>query len=200
MRFIWSLFDKNRETLNTYYKYKSVEDKGDKGVEYLIKIYDEDQIMRDILLKIVDKEQVKGDNYPYSLIYKDRDFFIYSGYQNNSKEENSEEVAKMEINFHFLKEVPAYYCKDIKDIGSGDIVRLQYLQEKAEEKAEENKNISLNLALVNVNKVKNNIRIPYASGDKSKLCFLKDTGIEGHSCKYRTEAYCLWDIEQYIDK
>lgn len=54
-RFIWSLVDENRRILKKYYRYENDE-------SIIEKIYDHDQIMRDILLSIL-KEHVQGDVY-----------------------------------------------------------------------------------------------------------------------------------------
>ena len=174
-RFVWSLLDKNREILSKYYKYKEIEG--------LIKIYDDDQIMRDILLSIIDKSKVKGDAYSYQL-FCSGNFTIFGGY--NHKNNDKFKIGEYTIDNKYVEEIPAYYCKEI-DYINNNIIRLQYLQEKA------GKN-KLFFALV-----KNNVdgRIQYENGDFSSICLVKKD-IINHDCINRTESYCLVYISEYV--
>lgn len=167
------MLDKNRGILSRYYKYKNVEG--------LIKIYDDDQIMRDILLSIIDGNKVKGVAYPYQLCYVG-DITVFGGYNHNISK--TFKVGKITIKNKYVEEIPAYYCKEIDYINN--IIRLQYLQEKAG-------NNELYFALV-----KNNVsgQIQYKNGDFSSICLVRD--ISNYDCTNRTEAYCLVYISEYI--
>lgn len=167
-KFIWSLSDDNREKLKKYYRYKNVEG--------LRKIYDDDQIMRDILLKIIDESKVLGDSYPYQLFYDNKTLKIYGGYNNT-------EVDVEGIN---VKEIPAYYAKG--EIPRGNILRLQYLYEKSEID-----NNELYFALV-----KKDMEMKYEDGSGSNVCQLKEKIPVTYEPMNRTEAYCLRYIEKYI--
>lgn len=173
-RFVWSLLDKNRGILSRYYKYKNVEG--------LIKIYDDDQIMRDILLSIIDGNKVKGVAYPYQLRCVGDNFTVFGGYNHNNSK--TFKVGKITIENKYVEEIPAYYCKEIDYINN--IIRLQYLQEKAG-------NNKLYFALI-----KNNVdgQIQYENGNFSNICLVKD--ISNYICTNRTEAYCLVYISKYI--
>lgn len=186
IRFIWSLVDRNREKLKNYYRYKDVSS--------LITIYDNDQIMRDIILKMLDEQLIQGDDYPYQRYYteKNRNNIFYGGYRHSYDDtKDTFPVGKKEIEYNFVKEIPAYYSEDIEKTG-GQIVRLQYLQEKADNlSAEEFSGYAL---------VKNNAenQITLEDGGGSNICLVKN--LDYYECTYRTEAYCLKhnNIKDYV--
>ncbi|MDD5936364.1 MAG: DUF262 domain-containing protein [Clostridiales bacterium] len=179
MRFIWSLTEGNREILEKYYRYKDIGG--------LVKICDDDQIMRDIILTILQKD-IHGDAYPYQLYWGNINYF-YCGYNHNGN--NASNVANKSINNKYVKEIPAYYYNELPY--EDKCVRLQYLQEKARP---ENSNDALFFALV-----KNNFvgQIKYEDGKNSNVCLLSGD-LSGYKCTNRTEAYCLVYITDKIKK
>lgn len=188
MQFIWSLADGNREILKRYYRYKDI--------SALMKICDNDQIMRDIILTILGKNDL-GDFYPYQYSYPFfRENNFYCGYNNhNGRYNDNITVKKKSIKGRYVKEIPAYYYdnKDNKDnkLDCEDQyvnVRLQYLQEKA---CPDNNDKELYFALV---KDGFSNQIKCEDGDNSNICLLGEN-LEGYECTNRTEAYCL----KYID-
>jgi hypothetical protein len=134
MRFIWSLSDENRKYIKKYYKYREISS--------LIKIYDDDQIMRDILLALIDDNEVKGDKYIYYNEFSSHTVKIYGGYKNScyktdyhlindkqicekitygeiiSNEIISGKILPDKIIFDNIpvNEVPVYYWSNITDI------------------------------------------------------------------------------------
>lgn len=199
-RFIWSLVDENRRILKNYYRYENDE-------RIIEKIYDHDQIMRDILLSILKKDvqgdvrgYVQGDVqgyvyvYPYQINEKKCNI-IYCGYRHN--EDNGYKtlnVGKREVEYNCIKEIPAYYYNEIdKKINndSEQIVRLRYLQDKSGQQKDNYK-----FALVK-NKVKN--QIEYEDKTNSNIC-LANNFLDNVECINRTEAYCITYIERYITK
>lgn len=180
MQFIWSLTEGNREILEKYYRYKGIRD--------LVKICDDDQIMRDIILSVLRKD-IHGDAYPYQLYWSNTNYF-YCGY-NNHNGNGTLGVAKKHMENKYVKEIPAYYFDELKD---GDkYVRLQYLQEKT---CSEKSNDNLFFALV-----KNNFdgQIKYEDGRNSNVCLLSGD-LSEYECTNRTEAYCLVYITDKIKK
>lgn len=197
-RFIWSLIDENRRLLKKYYRYENDE-------SIIEKIYDHDQIMRDILLSILEKDiqgyvqedvqgYVQGDVYPYQINEKKCNI-IYCGYRHN--EDHGDEtwnVGKREVEYNCIKEIPAYYYNEIdKKINndSQQIVRLRYLQDKSGQQKDNYK-----FALVK-DKVKN--QIEYEDKTNSNIC-LANNFSDNVECQNRTEAYCITYIDSYISQ
>lgn len=117
-RFIWSLSDNNRKRIKNYYKYREISD--------LIKIYDNDQIMRDILLSCIDNDLVKGDKYIHN-IDSGLDIKIYGGYKNKGSLKSFNELSEKKIP---KKEVPVYYWRDIPSEGV-NVLPLCYFKDKS---------------------------------------------------------------------
>lgn len=188
-RFIWSLVDENRRILKKYYRYENDE-------SIIEKIYDHDQIMRDILLSIL-KEHVQGDVqgdvyvYPYQ-INNEKDNIIYCGYRHNAENEGKDttKIGKRVVTYNCIKEIPAYYCNEINNV-SGEIVRLRYLQDVADLMKK-----SYVFALVK-DKVKN--QIEYEDKTNSNIC-LANNFSDNVECTNRTEAYCITYIDRYISQ
>ena len=188
-RFIWSLVDENRRILKKYYRYENDE-------SIIEKIYDHDQIMRDILLSIL-KEHVQGDVqgdvyvYPYQ-INNEKDNIICCGYRHNAENEGKDttKIGKRVVTYNCIKEIPAYYCNEINNV-SGEIVRLRYLQDVADLMKK-----SYVFALVK-DKVKN--QIEYEDKTNSNIC-LANNFSDNVECTNRTEAYCITYIDRYISQ
>lgn len=164
-RFIWSLSDENRKYIKNYYKYKDI--------SRIVELYDSDQIMRDILLEICNKNIVKGNTYyPYS-IHSEYNIYIYGGYRNAGEKSiyyyiNENQVPKGRI-FRdiYIKEIPAYYWNNIKNFYTFNILRLHYIYEKAEKTSN-----NLYFALVENG-------IEHKDGSKSNVIQIKEA-IEYH--------------------
>lgn len=123
-RFIWSLDDENRKSIRHYYKYKNI--------SKLRRIYDEDEIIRDIILNKIDKNIIKGKWFPYSICWKNSIINIFGGYHNEKKS----------LEYRYDKEIPVYYWKDVVKY-KDKILRQAFLYEKFGTESE-----NLNLALV----------------------------------------------------
>lgn len=178
-RFIWSLADKNREILKKYYRYKDVGG--------LIKIYDEDQILGDILLNVLGG-CMQEDIHQYQPSDDSTENVFYGGYRNR-KDNGSFGVAEMKMQGRCVKEIPAYYYNKW-NISDRKIVRLQYLQEKAD--AVKDAEVA-GFALVK-NSMKH--QIMFEDGEGSNICPVKN--LDGYECTNRTEAYCLAYIWDYV--
>lgn len=198
MRFIWSLIDENRRILKKYYRYENDE-------SIIEKIYDHDQIMRDILLSILEKDiqgyvqedvqgYVQGDVYPYQIKKgkEEKDNIIYCGYRHNAENERNKttKIGKRVVKYNRIKEIPAYYFNEINNV-SGEIVRLRYLQDVADLMEK-----SYVFALVK-DKVKN--QIEYEDKTNSNIC-LANNFSDNVVCTNRTEAYCITYIDRYISQ
>ena len=179
-KFIWSLSDGNRKRLKNYYRYKDISE--------LRKIYDADQIMRDILFKIVGVEVLGnlGDTYPYQIPNKNIKWNIYAGYRNGSETDAEEKKVAIIKEIEIMeKELPAYYVKNI--VYFDNIVRLQYLYEMST-----NNQDILHFALIKGEGIKNK------DGSGTHVCELKEGIPNTHVLINRTEAFCLRYIDDYL--
>lgn len=182
-KFIWSLSDNNRKILQKYYKYKNMES--------LRKIYDNDEIINDILLNIVNRNDsiynTDEERYPYQDYHYNKSLTIYGGYNNS----NHKIIAERKFDKICKKEIPAYYAKEkeINENNKENILRLQYLYEKSENK---NRDI-LYFALIKEKGIENE------DGSGSNVRTLPAKIVpEDYNFVNRTEAYCLRYIDEYF--
>ncbi len=118
-RFIWSLSDTFRGYIKNYYRYEKIAS--------LRKIYDDDHIIKDILLEKISGNVETDEKYPYTKMI-DQEVYLYGGYHNklSGNKDESENKDEPLICKHPEKEAPVYYLPTLYKV---EIIRLQYLIE-----------------------------------------------------------------------
>lgn len=131
--------------------------------------------------------RVPGYSMEASFHYGSEYLMKKSGYtlERGDVVKDTRKIGKRVVTYNCIKEIPAYYYKDIIDIKkvSGEIVRLRYLQDVADLM----KNPYV-FALVK-DKVKN--QIEYEDKTNSNICLLKVLNLTEDGRTYKREAYCL---------